>query len=497
MAVGGSRRAVLQRRHSGASARSACPMSSPACSPDLPATLYAARLSGAGPDTGLGLELTVVTAALLGGNSVGGGRGSIGKALMGAIIVSLLTNGLVRLGLQNGASSMVVGLVLLLAIAIDVRWVKWRHKLQRQSLCVAGLSGFAARRRPSTPRSPSPYAMNDRLRDVEIIGLGEVDGPEDVILDADDNLYCSVRQGEIVRFLAPDYVRARSLCPCRRPAARHGLRQGRRPRRVHRRHGPLSRRQAAQCPENDRGDQSLAVFDHRRFPHAARRRSRHRAGRQGLFQRGDDPLRLRGMGGRRAGRARQRPDHPLRSGVGHDAHDPAQSSLRQRHLRRPRQQVGAVRGNLGLPRQPLLARGPESGNDGDRHRRPSRLSRQYQSRIARNLLGRARRHADAVLRSGDDDAGLPAAHGAAGGRRRMAVSRTSMSAASSISTRTAASSNRFGTSRAKTIRRSPRCASIAAISISAASPTIESGASSSPTPIRTGPVQASYWGARP
>src|SRR6202041_2334651 len=92
--------------------------------------LYAARLSGAGPDTGLGLELTVVTAALLGGNSIGGGRGSVGKALVGAIIVSLLTNGLVRLGLETGASSMVVGLVLLIAIAIDVRWGKWRHKLR-------------------------------------------------------------------------------------------------------------------------------------------------------------------------------------------------------------------------------------------------------------------------------------------------------------------------------------------------------------------------------
>jgi ribose transport system permease protein len=72
----------------------------------------------------------VVTAALLGGNSVGGGRGSIGKALMGAIIVSLLVNVLVRLGLENGASSMVVGLVLLLAIAIDLRWVKYRHNIR-------------------------------------------------------------------------------------------------------------------------------------------------------------------------------------------------------------------------------------------------------------------------------------------------------------------------------------------------------------------------------
>ncbi len=31
--------------------------------------------------------------------------------------------------------------------------------------------------------SSSPYARNERLRDVEIIGLGQVDGPEDVILD--------------------------------------------------------------------------------------------------------------------------------------------------------------------------------------------------------------------------------------------------------------------------------------------------------------------------
>jgi hypothetical protein len=55
-----------------------------------------------------------------------------------------------------------------------------------------------------------------------------------------------------------------------------------------------------------------------------------------------------------------------------------------------------------------------SGNDRGRHSRPSRLSRQHQSGIARHLLGGARRHADAELRSGDDHAGVPAAHGARG-----------------------------------------------------------------------------------
>jgi ribose transport system permease protein len=168
-------------------------------------TLYAARLSGAGPDTGIGLELSAVTAALLGGNSIGGGRGSVGKALMGAIIVALLTNGLVRLGLQNGASAMIVGLVLLLAIAIDVRWGRWRNSLRAK--VYVSPAYLALPPAPLLDDASSPYAMNDRLRDVEIIGLGEVDGPEDVILDDDDNLYCSVRQGEIIRFLAPDHVR--------------------------------------------------------------------------------------------------------------------------------------------------------------------------------------------------------------------------------------------------------------------------------------------------
>jgi ribose transport system permease protein len=210
MAVGGSRRASY---NAGIPVRGTVCLSYVVSGllAGLAGVLYAARLSGAGPDTGLGLELTVVTAALLGGNSVGGGRGSIGKALIGAIIVSLLTNGLVRLGLQSGAPSMVVGLVLLFAIGIDVRWAKWRQKLQSKVYVSPAYLAL-----PSIPAidvgSSSPYARNDRLRGAEIIGLGQVDGPEDVILDGDGNLYCSVRQGDIIRFFAPDYTRSEVYC---------------------------------------------------------------------------------------------------------------------------------------------------------------------------------------------------------------------------------------------------------------------------------------------
>jgi ribose transport system permease protein len=55
--------------------------------------------------------------------------------------------------------------------------------------------------------SGSPYALNDRLKDVSLIGQGEIEGPEDVIFDRNDNLYCPNRHGDIVRFLAPDYKR--------------------------------------------------------------------------------------------------------------------------------------------------------------------------------------------------------------------------------------------------------------------------------------------------
>ena len=91
--------------------------------------MYAARLSSAGADAGFGMELAALTAALLGGNSLGGGRGSTGKALTGAIIVLVITNGVVRLGIPSGAGGMLLGLILLLAAGLDVRWLKNRHKV--------------------------------------------------------------------------------------------------------------------------------------------------------------------------------------------------------------------------------------------------------------------------------------------------------------------------------------------------------------------------------
>ena len=169
----------------------------------LAGVLYAARLSGAGTDTGIGLEVAALTAAILGGNSLGGGRGSVSKALMGAVTVLILSNGVLRLGLNSGSGPMVLGLALLFAVFIDVRWMKNRHKLLNKVYVSPTLMEMPK------PRSTSdgPFTINDRLSEVEVIAEGEIESPEDVILDEEDYLYSGNRHGDIVRFFPPDYTK--------------------------------------------------------------------------------------------------------------------------------------------------------------------------------------------------------------------------------------------------------------------------------------------------
>ena len=168
------------------------------------ALFYASRLGSTSGTVGVGLEIIIITAAVLGGNSLGGGRGSVAKTVIGTAIVVLVSNALIRMGLRTGASELVLGLILLAAVAIDVRWMKNRLKvLNRAYVSPAYL---ALPDNPETREgSGSVYEVNNRLGDADVIGKGELDGPEDVILDEDDNLYCGSRHGDVIRFFAPDY----------------------------------------------------------------------------------------------------------------------------------------------------------------------------------------------------------------------------------------------------------------------------------------------------
>lgn len=203
MAVGGSRRSAF---NAGLPVRRTIAMTyvMSGMLAALAGVFYASRLNAAGSDTGVGMEVLALTAAVVGGNSLGGGRGSIFKAFLGAVIILILSNSLLRLSLPTGGTSAVLGLVLITAVAIDVKWVKHRGKLQT-SVYVAP-TYLALGKSPETAAgSASPYALNDRLKDVELIGLGEIDGPEDPILDEAGNLYSGTRHGDIICFLAPDF----------------------------------------------------------------------------------------------------------------------------------------------------------------------------------------------------------------------------------------------------------------------------------------------------
>ena len=203
MAIGGSRRSAY---NSGIPVRSViarCYVASGVLT-SIGALFFAARVDTVGGDIGVGFEVTVLTAAILGGISLGGGKGSVVKAVIGTLIVLLIVNGLTTMSAPGGVNRMALATILILAATIDIRWLKNRHRIV--SKVYVSPTYHAMPPLPCTKaNSGSPLAMNDKLREVEVIGLGRIEAPEDVILDRNDNLYSGSRQGDIIRFLAPKY----------------------------------------------------------------------------------------------------------------------------------------------------------------------------------------------------------------------------------------------------------------------------------------------------
>ncbi|HQT79791.1 MAG: ABC transporter permease [Rhodospirillales bacterium 20-64-7] len=165
---------------------------------------YAARQNSTDSTTGVGWEFQALTAVVLGGVSLAGGKGTVWRAMIGGLIVFMLTNGLVRMGIPGYVTSAVIGLILLAAVGIDVKWSKNRGKVaQKIYVNPAQLTLSPA---PSIEAgSGSPYAHNDRLVNAQAIGLDQIEGPEDVILDRQDRVYGSTRDGNIIRFSGPNF----------------------------------------------------------------------------------------------------------------------------------------------------------------------------------------------------------------------------------------------------------------------------------------------------
>lgn len=85
----------------------------------LAGVIIASRLDSAQPQIGVGYELQAIAAVIIGGTSLMGGRGTILGTVIGALIMSVVINGLRIMSIQTEWQNVVVGIVILLAVYAD------------------------------------------------------------------------------------------------------------------------------------------------------------------------------------------------------------------------------------------------------------------------------------------------------------------------------------------------------------------------------------------
>ncbi|MDT7564322.1 MAG: ribose transport system permease protein [Pseudonocardiales bacterium] len=86
----------------------------------LAGVLISARLGSAQPATGVGYELQAIAAVVIGGTSLSGGKGSIVGTVIGALIISVLNNGLQIMSIPQEWQNVILGCVILVAVYADM-----------------------------------------------------------------------------------------------------------------------------------------------------------------------------------------------------------------------------------------------------------------------------------------------------------------------------------------------------------------------------------------
>ena len=91
----------------------------------LGSVLMAARLNSGSPNYGVGMELSAIAAAVVGGASLGGGKGDIIATFFGASIITIVHNGLNLHAMPTSVQNIVIGMIIIFAVFIDM----WRRDL--------------------------------------------------------------------------------------------------------------------------------------------------------------------------------------------------------------------------------------------------------------------------------------------------------------------------------------------------------------------------------
>ncbi len=81
--------------------------------------VLSSRLNSAEAVAGLGYELTVIAAVVIGGTSLFGGEGGVLGTVIGSVLVGVLTNGLVLMNVSSYIQQIIIGIIIVLAVAFD------------------------------------------------------------------------------------------------------------------------------------------------------------------------------------------------------------------------------------------------------------------------------------------------------------------------------------------------------------------------------------------
>jgi fructose transport system permease protein len=77
------------------------------------------RIPNADPNAYQNANLETITAVVIGGTSLFGGRGGVGGTLVGTLIVGVLRNGLTQAGVDNLYQNIATGILVIVAVAVD------------------------------------------------------------------------------------------------------------------------------------------------------------------------------------------------------------------------------------------------------------------------------------------------------------------------------------------------------------------------------------------
>lgn len=85
----------------------------------IAAMIATSRTVSAQPTAGIALELDIIAAVVIGGASLAGGRGTITGTIVGTLLISVLRNGCTLLGISTHIQLIVIGMIIILAVAVD------------------------------------------------------------------------------------------------------------------------------------------------------------------------------------------------------------------------------------------------------------------------------------------------------------------------------------------------------------------------------------------